>query len=633
MRIHTLQSVWSAGANALTRRLFEGGHLDNDPMGLLASSEEEQAFCADEWLNGRLAALHRLARAGYGQNIQAHIDTFLPAVAYSRAANGQEQQALARRMVLCISDSPQEGTLPDLGSVLRGVMLGFRPPCPRSGAKAGLQPPGCAFPHAIADDCYATHMLLQALPCIKQSNRKDKRELRGHQIGLNVLLGFLLGLCPSAVKFPPFPVRVTVYASIHRLLTCGSGKAFCEAHPMLMTMAFMEHCAHVLPSYMPAEHEILLSSQGMPAFFSGLPVASDVFRQEMLNNMAFDSSIQWEKLEAHCEATVDKHTRACKNRVKQKRDEHGISSRVPRDVVRAFASLPYVTPYDIHLDDGMHRILGSELAVLDQTFARPAPACIEEAGSLQRGGGHETVAAMQRLLCVSPLPANVVRMQLRSLGACMGVCERSALDGMALYICVACGLCSGGASRSAQTRGQCRLDGALFSAEAGCAGAVNRSGLVCSHCQTPSVLAVNTLGRVVTLRNQRFFLAPCCCTVQAYGGSGGEFHSEYCFEGGEGVSRGELSGGVTLHVCQHQRKRPQQRPQRARCEVCQTTSSGAVAPEVFTAVDHLVGCMRSIRLCSRRAPRAESLKQVANWAQLMAEVNKRDRPLFASSRK
>ena len=149
-------------------------------------------------------------------------------------------------------------------------------------------------------------------------------------------------------------------------------------------------------------------------------------------------------------------------------------------------------------------------------------------------------------------------------------------------------------------------------------------------------MAVNSLGRVVSLRSQRFFLAPCCCTVQVYGGAGVECQSEYCLAESGGVangSRGELSSGVTLHSCPHRRKKAQQRQQRARCEVCKTASAGAVAPEVFSAVDHLTGRMHSIRLCSRHAPRAEALRHVANWRQLMDEVGKRDRPLFASGRK
>lgn len=539
-------------------------------------------------------------------------------------------------MVLCISDAPQEGTLPDLGCILRSVMLGYRSLGQRGGGKASAHmQAGCDFPYAIADDCYATQMLLQALPCIRRVvNKNEEKLIQRHQIGLNILLGLLLGLCPSAVKFPPFLVRVAIYSAIHQLLTCGGGRAFCEAHPMLMTMAFMEYCCHVIPTYMPAEYEILLGEQGMPGFFSAIPVASDVFRQDMLNNLGYDSPIQWARLEEHCEVIVDKHTRACKNRAKQRRDDHGMSARISFEVVEAFSSLPYVTPYCVHLEDATHRMLGSELATLDPRchFATCGKAMDDSKCKEQRGKHYETVAAMQRLLSVSSLPANIVRMQLRSLRMCMGVCERSALDGMMLYICVSCGLCSGGASRSAQTRGQCKLDGGLFLDEWECAGPVSRSGLVCSHCQTPSVMAVNSLGRVVSLRNQRFYLAPCCCTVQIYGGMGVEFQSEYCLWDGGGA-RGELSSGVTLHSCPHQRKKSQRRPHRARCEVCQTASSGAVAPEVFTAVDHLTGHMHSIRLCSRHAPRAEALRQVANWRQLMVEVGKRDRPLFALSQK
>jgi hypothetical protein len=464
-------------------------------------------------------------------------------------------------------------------------------------------------------------MLLQALPCIRRPVRRDRKVLRGYPVAINVLLGLLLGLYPSAVKFPPFHVRVAVYERVHRLLTQGGGREFCEAHPMLMTAAFMEYCAHVLPSYMPAEFSILCSEQGMATFFDTVPVACDVFRQEMLNSIGAGCPIEWTRLEEHCAPFVDKHTRACKNRAKQRRDECGVGARIPAEVVSAFSDLPFVIPYDVHLDDSTHRMLASELAALDQA-QRPDPPVAKLETSAKTRRVHETVAAMQRLLSVSPLPGNIVRMQLRSLRACMSVCERSALDGVTLYVCAACGL--GGAARMAHTRGQCRLDGAAWFSQASCA-----PSFVCSHCQAPAVLAVNTLGRVVTLRGQRFYLAPCCGTVQLYGGSGTEFQSEYCLSGG--VERcEELPCGVTLHTCPHQRGRPQPRPQRARCEVCRTTSSGAVAPEVFTVVDHLAGCMRSIRLCARHAPRGEALRQVVNWRQLMDEVNKRDRPLFSA---
>lgn len=641
MRFHTLQSVWSADAGALTRHLSEGGILDQNHADSL-SLEPVDSFCCDDWLNDRLTSLHRMARLGYGKNIQAHIDAYIPAVAYLRfccSVYGKEEienrRALARRMVLCISDAPQEGTLPDLGFELRSVMLAFRAMGARGG-KSNQAAPVVDFPYVLAEDCYVTHMLFQALPCMKRVTKSSGKYLHGYQIGLNVLMGSLLGLFPSSMKFPSFPVRVTVFMWIHRLLTAGGGRGFCEAHPNLMTMAFMEYCAYVVPAYMPAEYEVVLREPGMPAYFSTLPVACDVFRQEMLNSLGPECDIQWGLLEQHCELIVDKHTRACRNRAKVKREDHTVGSRVPLDVVRAFLSLPFVIPYDVHIEDTAQRILGSELAVLDRGGDVDTAGEVKILGSVKSSSEigkemiasrrhlYEMVASMHSILRVSPLPANIIRKQLRSLRVCMGVCERSALDGMTLYVCVSCGLGSGGASRSLQTRGQCRLDGSCFTQGGG------RVKFVCSHCQAPAVVAVNTLGRVVTLRNQRFFLAPCCCTVQIYGGSGVEFQSEYCIAAGEAAGH-QVSSGVMQHSCPHQRRKSQARPQRFRCEVCQTTSSGAVAPEVFSAVDHLTGVEHSIRLCSRHAPRQEALKQVANWEQLMKEVNKRDRPLFATS--
>ena len=625
MKVHTLQSVWSASASALTRHLSEGGRVDQDPIGPTIASEMKQKFCDDAWLDDKLGRLHQLARLGYGQNIQAHIDTYLPAIAFLGCGYAtHEMRRFARRMVLCISDAPQEGTLPDLSAILRGVLLGHRVPTPRKVPKTAAQPQCCEFPYVMKDDCYVSHMLLQALPCIKRPNRKDSKKMRGYQIGLNVLLGMLLGLYPSAVKFPPFHVRVAVYSAIHQLLTCGGGKLFCDSHPMLMTMAFMEYCAHVVPSYLPSEFDVISGEPGMPAYFIGVPLACDVFRQDMLNNMESGCDIAWPLLEEHCAVVVDKHTRVCKNKVKTKREDHGVGVKMELDMVQAFSSLPFVIPYAVHLEDSDHRMIGSELAVLDQTCGESEDMDVKRARHQ-----YEAVAAMQRILSVSSLPANVIRMQLRSLRARMGVCERSALDGVTLYICASCGLGSPCAARSIQTRGQCRLDGAEWFGGSGDA----KPKFICSHCQMPAMIAVNTLGRIVALRSQRFYLAPCCGTVQVYRGTGVEFQSEYCLNGvGEG-SRGELSQGVTLHSCLHQRIKTQPRPQRARCEVCQSTSAGAVAPEFFTVVDHLAGCMRSIRLCSRHAPRQEALLRVANWRQLMDEVNKRDRPLFASTRR
>ena len=84
-------------------------------------------------------------------------------------------------------------------------------------------------------------MLFQALPCLRRGQKRFVRSQSEIQVGLNVLLGLLLGLYPYAANFPPFSVRVSVFREVHLLLTGGSGRQFCSKHPMLFVLAYMEY--------------------------------------------------------------------------------------------------------------------------------------------------------------------------------------------------------------------------------------------------------------------------------------------------------------------------------------------------------------------------------------------------------
>jgi hypothetical protein len=172
-----------------------------------------------------------------------------------------------------------------------------------------------------------------------------------------------------------------------------------------------------------------------------------LFQFPVLNNMGLESSIQWDQLECPCGDVADKHTRACKIRAKHKRDDHGVSTKVSMGAVGALSTLPFVYPYDVHLDDGTFRIMGSELATLDPGQAISSTICTRTGGETPRGAYQGCLKRdsslrlwLQCSVCCVCHHYRPIRMQLRSLGACMGVCKRSALDGMALYICVPCGL-------------------------------------------------------------------------------------------------------------------------------------------------------------------------------------------------
>ena len=510
-------------------------------------------FCADGVLDARIRRLHDLALEGV-PGIQPHIDAFLPAVALA-----EEGHPLARRAVLGLPDAPQVGTLPDLGASIRLVLLG------QASAPCGRE---------------SLEFLQRAMP--RTSKDKGGGESQP-QVAICVLLGLLLGLYPKSVRFPPFPVRVALYRRVHRLLTDGSGQGFCAAHPRLLTLAFMEYCAHVIPACMPVEEELLSTEPAMRGFFAGCSLACDAFRQEAL----VTGEEGWAELERHCAPVVERHLRTCKS--KRPRQE-ALGGLRPADPV-ALMRLPYIVPYDVHLGDPTHCIMGGEMAFLGLESVR-----------------HDHAAVLQRTLRIHPLPGNLRGLQLQRLAANMAACERSALSKATLYVCVACvmsgqaGVASSGLASSwdahgkrrerSQTRGLCKLD-------------VDLGGLVCASCQGETVVGLATLGRVLTIRQNRFYLAPCCGTVQLYTGRGDEFTGE----------------------CRHSLARPP-RQGRPRCEIC-----GNVAlPEALEAVDHLEGRIRGVHLCQRHTPHEDALRHVSNWRQLEAEIRKRDRPLFRNER-
>ena len=318
----------------------------------------------------------------------------------------------------------------------------------------------------------------------------------------------------------------------------------------------------------------------------------------------------------------------------------------------AFRELPYVVPYDLHRSDGTHSIMGSELAFLvppgliENTLMTTATTTTTTITTITTIASQSevcvSVAALQRLIEVHSLPGNIIQAQLRGLHARMRVCERSAVDAMYLYVCIVCSSVKG-VQRCHQIRGQCKLR---------VGGLENEMGtFVCSSCQNQSVVAVNTLGRVVSVRQQRYYLAPCCMSVQRYHATGVEFHSEFCdpaFFGEEIMARIAWRPDVRPDLCSHG-PIASVKPQRAQCDVCvgrypgqhyvstcthsHKSSAAAAAPmprvssslETFSVVDHLTGEMRTAKLCQRHMPNAGVMRHVVNWADFVQEVLQRGR--------
>ena len=204
-----------------------------------------------------------------------------------------------------------------------------------------------------------------------------------------------------------------------------------------------------------------------------------------------------------------------------------------------------------------------------ETYQETSHESIAEGNSLETAetlGGDSliTVGALQGLIQVHPLPRNTVRISCApSTPGC--ACERSALEATALYICLSCSL-AGNSHKPLQVRGRCRLQ--VGWEESG-ADLYGDQSFICSVSQKSSVIKVGTLGRVVGLRNQRFFLAPCCLSVQVYNGSGVEFRTEFCdpdFFGGECMERNAWRPDIRPEMCCHGRARVAAKLPRPRCD-------------------------------------------------------------------
>ncbi len=625
LKLHRLQSVWTA------RRLPEGGHTgeSNDSNQTDPSSKKgnlfDTTYCQDPYLNSQIENLHTLARQGGCPWIQPYIDAYLPSVAYLQQ-NPLTPTHQSRKMILSPTDSPQLGTLPDITFILRAMLL-----------QTDLEKYG-----------YILSPLYSSLPCIKRPTTRKPLPIPDqdtHQVAIRILLALLLGIYPTSVKFPPFRIRVNLYRRIHCLLTNGQGIQFCKAHPSLLTLALMEYLAFVIPTYLPVEYKVLAEEHGVQNFFSSCPLSCDAFRQEAL----VTGEESWEALEAYCIPIVERHSKACKSRQRTRppdqfpavklssSDNHKIHNPGHPTNASGVSSFPFIVPYAIHTDDPTDCIMASEMAFLGlqntgssqgrtekpdsgTKISPKLPAAqakhSRKSSSKPYDTSHEQAVILQRTVYTHQLPPNLTKLQLSAMSARMKVCERSALSGSVLYVCISCvmanqqTICRKG--RAFPTRGQCKFD-------------LDSDGLLCSVCQSHSIIAISTLGRIVSLRNYRFYLAPCCCTVQIYTGRGCEFQPIKL----DPLSESKMSNSVNPEFklqCPHKLSRPSTKTAKRRCELC----SNIAVPDPHTSVDHLTGEQHHTYLCQRHTPHSDVLKQVTNWRQLQDEIRKRDRPLFAT---
>jgi hypothetical protein len=203
-------------------------------------------------------------------------------------------------------------------------------------------------------------------------------------------------------------------------------------------------------------------------------------------------------------------------------------------------------------------------------------------------------AVVHSLVTVAPLPANITRLQEAALDALSQRCQRRARVRRTHYLCLLC-----------ERRGRKaspRLCSRTFR-------------IVCRTCNDSpdSIVPIDTVGRIVTIRSRQLIFAPCCATVRDYTASGHDF-----------------APGPCRHSLAPRTDRPLKPPRvRVACAMCDAPA----LPRGHDYLDHLPCRMTVCFLCQRHTPPDDWLRHVPNRRCFDAVCLEWDRKLRALHRR
>ena len=494
-------------------------------------------------LSLRVARLHaRLQTDDEGALVR--INAHLPCVSVC---------AQHERFVLLPEDAPQLGTLPDLGYVIRAALATRRWGDTHIASLLHACFPGqrCVGPAAPVTVDHAS--------CCA---------------ALNLLLGTLLAVYPTALKRPPFATRARLYARIHELLAQDSVHKvdFARAHQNLFVLAALEYVLYVLPRCMPAEALVLGKVYPLEALATQAPPLLDAFRQNQIDT----GEEPWEALDAAARDTGERILRLYKTRpqgakAQQQQAQQGRRRPGKRaaDTVEWALSAHIIRPYEYHRLD--HARLCSEYELTIPEDAATA------------------TAELHACVTVHPLPGNITRMQQALMREVGMECEQRAALQSTKYVCVAC--------EHKRRRTTLRL--------------CTRTGeMICQHCQdttgTQSVLQLCVVGQIIRIHDVQFYLALCCGTVQSY------------TEGAENDLLPRLRLDHHAPPCRHARTaKTEHRKRRVVCAMCDANAM----PTRHLHLDHLAGRMVATQLCQRHTPPEETMRRALNHRQFQDACN------------
>ncbi len=227
------------------------------------------------------------------------------------------------------------------------------------------------------------------------------------------------------------------------------------------------------------------------------------------------------------------------------------------------------------------------------------------------------VAALHGLVHTNPLPSNIRDLQERAVDIMRQRCERQARLHRTKHLCLLC-------ERKGR-KGSPRLCSRTFR-------------VVCQACDDnpDSMLAIDMVGRIVTVQGRHYIFAPCCGTVQEYTGTGRDLLPGPCVHAfgpyqlaavnrqfvvarccgcalgaDEAEPLGQGGKGAICPRCHAPRPAESSRRGRPSCAVC----GAAALARAHECLDHVAARLSAVHLCQRHTPPDEWLRGVCNRSQ------------------
>ena len=456
-------------------------------MNPLAAAAASAAFCSfDESLDSILAPLHAQLRSGT-KSAQLEIDRYIVACSLP----------CLRTMVLHKHTIPHYDNLPDIQSLIIGVL------------DTTVDTSNCSNLQQI-------FLLMRQCTPLRRRTKRAQREVQWREVsfpGMQTLVrstqGTLLGLYPSCTRPVAFKWRTRIYAFIRTLLVqpfkklnrcMGRIRYVCK-------LCIMEHLCNTVCDYYPGiMHVLNKNGEQMKAFSQAVFTMCDIFRNEI--NAAFvthkgDTLSAFVVLDNVARSLFERCTRSYRGAIVntdqqrrmqvQKRIQIGalVSEEVFQMLSNAHMTRTQYVFQAIHQGVIPVHMMDAIWGILQNVQTSELPFCVQE-------------RQYQAICRANFMDQAVIR--TRQL----------------VHICVFCAFKHGTSScRKRTDKPNTVLNWTKFRIDC------QTQSLLCVACNSPSVIAINLLGRVLRLGRTLLVLSACCGTVIRYTGSGLEF-SETC---------------------------------------------------------------------------------------------------------